>query len=255
MEVEFWLRADVSAIGQWLTVAAGQPQVTLGDVASNIAAHAEMVAGIRADLWIFPELSITGYSMSAAIVDGGDEVFRPLSEVCAQTGATALVGAPVREHGNEYVATLSFTRDAVAVAYRKQWLGASEAKRFTAGPSPAYVEVSGWRVALGICKDTGEAEHHRAVSALSPDVYAAGLVHHDHELGEQDRRGLAIVEALSVPVVFASFAGETGEGYTLTAGTSTVWDRDGGLLARSGPSCGEAAVATLTGRCAVDRAT
>lgn len=40
------------------------------------------------------------------------------------------------------------------------------------------MKLDGWRIALGICKDTGTMAHLEVVAALNFDLYAAGILHH-----------------------------------------------------------------------------
>jgi predicted amidohydrolase len=107
------------------------------------------------------------------------------------------------------------------------------------------VTVDGWRVGLGICKDTGVAAHTDGTAALGVDVYVAGLVHAPDELAEQDARGLRIAAACDAYVAFASAAGPAGGGYDATAGTSTIWSPAGDVLARATGAPGGHAGAVL----------
>ncbi|MBD0022674.1 hypothetical protein GII33_13255 [Gordonia pseudamarae] len=86
--------------------------------------------------------------------------------------------------------------------------------------------------------------HSLAVAEI--DVYACGVVHHEHELDEQERRARAIAAECGVPVVMASFAGATGEGYSVTAGRSAVWSRTGTPPARASAEPDAYAVSVLT---------
>jgi predicted amidohydrolase len=224
-----------------LAVAAAQPLCLAGDVRANALEHAATIRRAGARLVVFPELSLTGYELGAAAVPL--DALAPIVEACAETGSAALVGAPV---AGEHVAVLLVAADGARVAYRKRHLGGEEAERFSPGDWPAAVDVDGWRVGLGICKDTGAAEHVAATAALGVDLYAAGLVHHSHELAEQDERAATIARTCGAYVAFASFAGPTGGGYERTAGASSIWSPGGVALARAGAEPGELACATLT---------
>jgi predicted amidohydrolase len=228
-----------------LTVAVAQPPCRAGDLAANARAHADAVRAARARLVVFPELSLTGYDLGADPVHPDAAALRPIAEACAETGAIALVGAPVEEDGRRFIATLRIDAAGAGVAYRKSHLGGAEAERFAAGDGAAAITVDGWRVGLGICKDTGVAEHTAATAALGVDVFAAGLVHTPEELGEQDARGRRIAAACGCHVAFASFAGPTLGGYAETAGESAIWSPDGAVIARAGRSPGEFARARL----------
>jgi predicted amidohydrolase len=125
------------------------------------------------------------------------------------------------------------------------FLGGDEKDLFTAGPGPAALTIAGWRVGLGICKDTRITEHIEGTLALGLDVYVAGLVHHPHELADQDTRAARMIARGRIPVAFASAAGCVGHAYPQTAGHSSVWAADGAVLARASGKAGEIAAAVL----------
>jgi predicted amidohydrolase len=224
------------------TVAAAQPPCTARDVAANARAHAGAVREARSRLVVFPELSLTGYELDVPGVDPAAPALDPLVRACADTGTVALAGAPV---AGSHIAMLAVDGGGARVAYRKRWLGGDEVGRFEPGDGATAIEVDGLRVGLGICKDTGVAEHVRGVAALGLDLYVAGVAHHARELAEQDRRGARIAAACGAPVALASFAGTTGGGFETTAGTSTIWSAGGTVLARAGADPGDLARAAL----------
>lgn len=230
-----------------LQVAAAQPACVPDDVATNARRHATAIRAAAAQVVVFPELSMTGYQLDTPALSIDDPAFGVLREACAASGSVALVGAPVREAGRDHIATVCVSPSGVHVAYRKNWLGAEESVRFSAGSEPASVTVAGWRLGLAICKDTGVADHTTNLERLGVDAYLAGVVHHPEELAEQDARGVAISRRLGVPVVFASAAGAVGDDYPRTAGTSTVWSPAGDVLARASAVPGDIVRALLGG--------
>ena len=237
-----------------LALAVAQPACRARDVAANVAQHARLVRWAGGGVVVFPELSLTGYEPDAAAVDPVDPVLAPLVAACAATGATALVGAPVadgpaREAGRtgRHLAVLGVDGAGVRVAYRKVCLGAAERASFEPGPGPRALEVGRWRLGLGVCRDTGVPAQVEATVALGVDAYVAGVCHHDHELAEQDARGAGIARRHGVAVALASFAGPTGGGFARTAGTSTIWGPDAGVLARASVRHGCVVGARLTG--------
>jgi predicted amidohydrolase len=229
-----------------LTIAVAQPACAAHDVRMNAHAHAAAVRAAQARVVVFPELSLTGYELHAAAVAPGDETLKPIVEACAATGVLALVGAPIRSpRGRDHIAMLCVSADGADVAYCKSHLGDDELERFSPGDGPAALEVDGWRLGLGICKDTGVAEHVTGVAALGVDAYLAGLVHRPDELPSQDARGVSIARECAAYVAFASFAGPTGKGYGRTAGCSTIWSPSGAVLARAGAEVGGMARAAI----------
>lgn len=233
-------------VGGSLVVAAAQPSLHARDLGANVMAHAGAVRAAQARVVVFPELSLTGYELDADAVDCDDPTLAPLVAACGETGTLALAGAPVEQPGGRYIAVLAVDGAAARVAYRKTWLGGREPEHFDPGPGPAVLEIDGWRLGLGLCKDTGAAQHIAATAALDVDVYLAGLVHHAEELPEQEARAVVIARACHAVVVFAGFAGPTGDGFDRTAGSSAIWAPDGRCITRAGPFPDEIARAVLS---------
>jgi predicted amidohydrolase len=229
-----------------LTIAVAQPACIPHDLHANGSIHARAVRYARTRIVVFPELSLTGYELEAAAVDPGDLALEPIVRACRESGSTALVGAPVAGPGGQtFIAMLAVGTAGVSILYRKRWLGDEEGVRFTPGDEPTVLDVDGWRVGVGICKDTGMREHVERMAELGIDTYCAGLVHLLEELGEQEERAVSIARRCGAFVAFASFAGPTGGGYSQTAGSSTIWTSNGQVLSRAGTLPGEIARATL----------
>jgi predicted amidohydrolase len=237
---DVWVRAAV------LTVAAAQPVCRAHDVLGNAERHADVVRAAQARVVVFPELSLTGYELDAASVACEDDALAPIVAACAATGSLALVGAPVEERGRRFIAMLAVDPAGVRLAYRKGWLGGNELSRFHPGDGPTVLHVDGWRLGVGICKDTGVVQHVAGIAALGVDAYLAGLVHRPEELPEQEARALVIARACRAFVVFASFAGPTGDVFAQTAGSSAIYSPDGLAVARTGPDPGGIVRASLT---------
>jgi predicted amidohydrolase len=239
--------SSLTAVRAPLTIAAAQPRCTAKDVRANAFEHARVVRAAAARLVVFPELSLTGYELDADAVSPDDERLDELVGACTATGTLALAGAPVEgEAGRSHIAMLLVSAASVGIAYRKSYLGGDEPARFAPGGGPVAIDLDGWRIGLGICKDTGVEQHVADMAALDPDLYVAGLVHRPDELELQEERGLRIARACQAYVAFASFAGPTGGGFDRTAGTSSIWATDGTPLARAGVQPGEFSRALLT---------
>ncbi|HEX6423468.1 MAG TPA: carbon-nitrogen hydrolase family protein [Acidimicrobiales bacterium] len=232
---------------QPLVLAVAQPACAPRDVAANVAAHAAVVRGAGARVVIFPEMSLTGYELDAPAIAADDPRLVPVVEACAEAGATALVGAPVRgEAGRAHVGVLAVDGAGATVAYRKMWLGGAECDRFAPGGEPSVVEVEGWRLGLAVCKDTGVPQHAADTAALGIDAYVAGVLETEEDIAVPDERARRVANDHRVWVAVASFAGSTGGGYDHAAGRSGIWSPDGVVVARAGPEVGAVARATLT---------
>ena len=228
-----------------LVVAVAQPRCVPYDVAANAAIHAAAMREASARVVVFPELSLTGYELDAPAIPADDQRLATLVEACAETGAIALVGAPLQGDGAEHIAMLAIDGRGVTVVYRKVWVDPTEA-RFAPGDGPARLDIDGWRLGLAICKDTGIAQHHADTAALGIDAYVAGTLMHVEETAIQDERARRIATGHGVWVAFASFAGSTGGGYDDAAGASGIWAPVGTPVDQVGREVGAIARATLT---------
>lgn len=222
-----------------IQVAVAQPTTVLGAVTNNIAAHKAAVRCAASDLVVFPEMSLTGYDMAAPAIAVDDARLVPLIDACREARTVALAGTPVRIGARgRGIGVLAISGERVEVAYVKMSLGETEAKYFEAGRAPAVIEVKGWRVGIGVCKDTRVADHLERTTAQDIDLYVAGLVHAPGELSELDARARRIAEMYKVPVAFAGFAGPTGGGFAETCGGSGIWDSTGNSMQQLGPEPG-----------------
>jgi len=235
-----------SAMREPLTIAAAQPACVSYDIAANAEAHAAAIRSAAARVVLFPELSLTGYELDAPAIAADDPRLTPIIQACAQTGALALVGAPVQGvSGRVHIGVLAVDGRGAAVAYRKMWLGGAEPARFTPGSRPAVVEVDGWRLGLAVCKDTGVRQHAADTAYIGMDAYLAGVLEHAEDAAVQDERARRVAAEHHVWVAVASFAGSTGGGFSRAAGGSAIWAPGGVLVTRAGPEVGAIARATL----------
>lgn len=229
-----------------LSMAVAQPRCAAHDLAANARHHAECVRSARARVVVFPELSLTGYHFDAAPLGVDDGALGALVEACDHIGTLALVGAPEEIDGRRYIAMWAVDGDGVRSVYRKIWLGSAEEPHFHAGREPAVLVVDRWRLGLGICKDTGMAQHAADTAAVGMDVYVAGALETPDDAELLADRARRIARDHGVWVAIASFAAGTGEGYAPAGGRSGIWRPDGAEAARAGDQVGAVVGATMT---------
>ncbi|MGW0966628.1 carbon-nitrogen hydrolase family protein [Streptomyces sp. NPDC002516] len=224
-----------------LTVAVAQPRCAGQDLAANAVLHAEAVRDAGARVVVFPELSLTGYDLTAPALASDDPRLAPLIDACAVTGSIALVGAPWRDtDGREYIATLAVTGEGAEAAYAKMHLHGDEALRFTPGGKPVVFEVDGRRLGLAVCRDAAIPEHAARTAALGVDAYVACTLYGEgpEQAARRDAHMRERARAHGVWVVLSTAAGPSGE-YAQTSGGSGVWSPDGSLVAQAGSAPGE----------------
>ncbi|MFI6446752.1 carbon-nitrogen hydrolase family protein [Kitasatospora sp. NPDC050543] len=241
-----------------LRVAAAQAQAVAGDIEANAATVAAMIrqaAGDGAALVVFPEKFLSGYEPDlikadptrCAVQAGGDDDPRlaPIAAACRETATVAVVGAAVLDAGDLYVSALVFGRDGAYVTrYDKQALFKAEREVYRAGTLGCTLELDGWRLGLGICYDSGFAEHARAAALDGCHAYLVGALFGVGS-GYHESRTWFPARALdnTVYTVLANHIGRTG-GWN-TCGASAVWSPDGRLAAEATPDHPGLALADL----------
>lgn len=234
-----------------LQIAVAQPPCTTGSPAENAEAHALTVLAARSRLVVFPELSLSGYDLDAPTLAVDDPVLGPVVEACGTMNTVALLGAPTSagdtagDGVDRSISVVLVDAGGARVVYRKQHLGAEEREHFSPGPRPVVLDLDGWRVGLGVCRDTGVRDHVKELADAGIDLYVAGLVDRPSDLAVQRARAAAIASTCGAYVGFASFAGPTAGGYDETAGRSAVYRRDGTVLAETSALPGGIARALL----------
>ncbi len=162
-------------------IAGVQMDVTLGDVANNLATIRERLAeaaGQGAKLIVFPECVLTGYCFRSR--DEAWPLAQPLpgpaSDVlaadCARLGVFAIVGLLEREQERLFNACMLVGPDGLVGWYRKIHLPFLGVDRFvTPGDRPfAVYELNGLRVGMNICYDGSFPESARVLTVLGADL-------------------------------------------------------------------------------------
>jgi predicted amidohydrolase len=242
-----------------LTVSAIQYRALHGGIAANVpehVGHIEDADSHGARLVIFPELSLTGYSLGL-LEDPGqwitedDGRLNTIREICRRTGITAVVGAPYRQSdGTRRLASLGIhPNGAIDLGFKSRMHG-PELELFSPGDGVKMLDVDGWKVALAICYDAAHPNHADMASQAGADVYAVSAVYTEAEshrlalhLGARamDNRMFAVV---------ANLGGITDLG--TSCGRSGFWGPDG-LVMKQAAGIGTEVLTTTLRHGAIER--
>jgi predicted amidohydrolase len=231
------------------TVAAIQSIAVRGNIAANIARHAELLriaAGRNprnVRLALFPELSLTGYEPGLArelALRPDDSRLQLLRDLARELHMTIVVGAPLAgEDGAVRIGALSCLPDGGLSVYAKKHLHPGEEVHFSAGVGGDALDIGGMRTALAVCADITHASHPQLAAAGGAALYAASMLvsvrGYDTDVGLL--RGYA--RQFAMPVLMANHGGPTG-GWT-SAGRSAFWDAAGNEIVTA-PADGECIV-------------
>lgn len=137
-----------------------QTSPVFGEKEKNLEEVDRMLAGVRADLIVLPELFATGYAFTsvdevAGLSEDADDVTAHF--LCRQslsTGAIIAAGFIEREEDTYYNSSLLVCTGKIRGTYRKLHLFNKEKLFFTPGDyPPSVIEVNGCMIGLMICFD------------------------------------------------------------------------------------------------------
>jgi NAD+ synthase (glutamine-hydrolysing) len=220
------------------TVAIAQLDLVVGDVSGNTeriidaAAHAR--DGLRADLVVFPELSICGYPPEDLLFHKGlrHAVDRSLQQIRESiSGIAVLVGFPEYEGEHTFNSCAVINDGKVLAHYRKRRLPNyavfDEERYFTAGKSPAVFVLNGIRFGLQICEDVWQSTPIAESRSAGAECIIA-INGSPYETDSQRNRETVIsrrIDECGVPVMYVNMVG--GQDELVFDGGSFLKDADG----------------------------
>ena len=229
-----------------LRIALAQLNLFVGDVAGNtqrlIDTSAQARDELRADLVLFPELSLSGYPPEDLLFHSGlrRQVNAALDRVRSETsGITVVAGYPEYADEGIYNAAAVLRDGATVANYRKQELPNysvfDEKRYFKHGHDTCIFEIKGIRVALLICEDIWQPNPARAAKANGAQLIVV-INGSPYSLCYQERREGAVrarVKDTGLPVVYVNLLG--GQDELVFDGGSFVMNAQGEVVQRVAP--------------------
>lgn len=162
-----------------MKVAIVQNQPTFGDLSGNAERLLKLIASQKADLYILPELAISGYQFTSKdearslseTVDGPTaELFR---QEARARNACIVFGFPEISGGELYNSSLAVLPDGRNYLYRKTHLFYKETLWFAPGNTgfPVF-EFRGVRIGMAICFDWFFPESFRTLALAGAEIIA-----------------------------------------------------------------------------------
>jgi predicted amidohydrolase len=224
-----------------LTVVLAQLSPRLRQTKANIETMGSIVAEHpEADLVVFPELFLSGYTLSdidelAVQIDGPE--LKRVADMARECSTALIFGAPERTSGG--VANSAFCVDEqgnLVGIYRKvQLYGGEESGAFVAGDELLIVELCGLKMGLMICFDIEFPEVARSLARAGAETLVT--ISANMEPFENDHAVFVSARALEngLPHAYVNQVGPGEKNLTFVGG-STVVSSDGEIYAQAGSS-------------------
>jgi NAD+ synthase (glutamine-hydrolysing) len=221
-----------------VTLALAQLDLAVGDVPGNTRKICDYAARardeLRADLVVFPELSVCGYPPEDLLFHSGlrRDVENAVQEIrTAISGIAVLIGFPEYADGNIYNASSVFLDGRRLAHYRKQILPNysvfDEKRYFTEGREAAVFKLNGIRFGLNICEDVWKPAPIQASRAAGAECVIA-INGSPYKLASQSEREAVVrrrVQEIDRPVIYVNMVG--GQDELVFDGGSFVMNADG----------------------------
>ena len=156
-----------------IRVALCQLSASVGNVGANLSRISETIINKKADVYIFPELFLTGYGADyARLEDDVKYAMDKLSMICAENNVAIAVGLPTY-YNSGMRNSMAFIEQNKTVIYDKIHLakfGVYSENMFLAGNRPRIAEFKGIKFGLSICYDIFVPELYRSDAKMGTHV-------------------------------------------------------------------------------------
>ncbi|MNX47095.1 NAD synthetase [compost metagenome] len=224
-----------------MILAAAQTKPKRADIDSNLLDHyrlIELAAVNKANLIVFPELSITGYEREDAeklAFSVNDARLNQLKKLAIENQITIIAGAPIKINSNLFIGEFIIAPDNSVSIYTKQFLHPGEEVAYQ--PSFDYnpiIELENERISFAICADIDHPLHPENANKNKTTIYIASIFFSPNGIPQAHQSLQSYASKHKMNVLMANFGGESYG--SPSGGRSAFWNNKGELIAQMGDS-------------------
>ncbi len=221
-----------------MRLAIAQTASVRGDINQNIENHRKWIQQAilhKAELVVFPELSLTGYEPDLAerlATNQDDTRLDELQSLSDKNSITIGVGLPTKKERNVFVSMIIFQPHKERITYSKQYLYPPEKAIFTAGKNPLVLNFETEVVSPAICYEASNKAHCAYASQNNATIYMASVLSSIGGIDAELNKLAEIAKNYHMVTFMANYVGKSG-GYDC-AGKSSVWNEKGELIGQLG---------------------
>lgn len=216
-----------------MKICIAQTKPISGDIQRNLENHFLLIdraVSRKADVVIFPELSLTGYEPKLAKVlattldDSRFNIFQDFSNSCQLTIG---VGIPTKSTEGICISMILFQPNQPKRTYSKKYLHADEEEFFVSGINFPVLEVNRLKIGLAICYELSIADHLQTAQRAGASIYLASVAKFENGIDKAIDRLADISKTYSMNVLMCNSVGKADG--QICAGGSSIWS-NGELL-------------------------
>lgn len=224
-----------------MILAAAQTKPKRGDIDANLLDHYRLVklAAInKANLIVFPELSITGYEREDAkqlAFSPNDSRLSQLKKLAVENQIIIIAGAPILIKSKLFLGEFIISPNNSISIYTKQFLHPGEEvfyqSSFDYNP---ILEIENERISCAICADIDHPQHSENAKKNNVSIYIASIFFSPNGIPEAYHSLQSYAINHSMNALMANFSGKSYE--IPSGGQSAFWNNKGELIAQMGDS-------------------
>src|SRR5690606_30158869 len=217
-----------------MKICIAQTKSEKGNIQRNIDNHLEFIERaikLKADLIIFPEMSITNYEPELATelaTDIESSIFSPFQEISNANGISIGIGMPTKAPDGLNISMLIFQPNKEKTVYSKQMLHSDELPYFVCGKNQSFLTINGVKIAIGICYETLQREHFLNVKNQGTDIYIASVAKPKGGIEKAYKHFPQIANEFNTPILMSNCVGHCDN--FISVGQSAVWNKKGELI-------------------------
>jgi predicted amidohydrolase len=224
-----------------MILAAAQTKPTRGNIEANLLDHyclIELAVQNKAQLIVFPELSISGYEREDAeklVFKKDDSRLDHLRKLAVENNIIIVAGAPIQIENEMFIGEFIISPDNSVSIYTKQFLHEAEDEFFESSFNyNPMITIENKNVSFAICADIDNPLHAENASKRETDIYIASIFFSPNGIPNAYRDLQNYAQNHKMNVLMSNFSGESW-GYP-SAGQSAFWNNKGELVGQMNDS-------------------
>lgn len=185
----------------------------------------------RADVIVFPELSLTGYEPTLAsrlVCDPDDGEFLVFQRTVDETNMVIGIGMPTRNPNGICISMVLFRPRQSKLIYSKRYLHRDEEPFFVTGDNLSSLTFGETKIAPAICYEISIPDHAAHAIAGGANIYLASVNKSVNSIDDALQRLGDIAVGYSIPVLMSNCVGFCDA--AACAGRTSIWNDEGALV-------------------------
>lgn len=217
-----------------MKICVAQTNPVKGDIQRNIENHKKLIAQAveqKADLIVFPELSLTGYEPTLAkelAITKEDNRLNDFQILCDEHEITIGVGAPTKSDSGICISMILFQPNKPLEIYSKKYLHADEEPFFVSGDNLPYLKIKDINIAFAICYEISIDRHIEQAYKNGASIYIASVAKFESGIEKALQRLSNIATTYSMTVLMSNCVGISDS--QQCAGKTSIWNSKGVLV-------------------------